>query len=135
MAGELVTPGGLRLDRRAVRWTATRSGGPGGQHANTSDTAVELTVELAEADLPAYLLERLSAALGPRLTVRAVDSRSQLRNRELAWERAAERLDLAARPPRPRDATRPSRGAVRARLDDKKRTAQRKASRRPPASD
>ena len=135
MADELVTPGGLRLDRRSMSWTATRSGGPGGQHANTSDTAVDLTIELADTGLPDHLLERLSTAIGPRLVVRAVDTRSQLRNREIAWERAAARLDAAVIVPRRRRPTRPSRGAVRARLDDKRRTGERKAGRRPPGDD
>ena len=105
---ELVTPGGLRLDGAALTWRVTRSGGPGGQHANTSDTSVIVTVHLPDAGLAEADTARLVAALGPTVTARSSDSRSQWRNRQLAWERLAARLDGAARPPRPR-ATRPAR--------------------------
>jgi ribosome-associated protein len=127
-----VTPGGLHVDPAAVTWTSTRSGGPGGQHANTSDTAVTMTVELALSGLPPYLVERLTGALGPTVTTRATDSRSQWRNRALAWQRLAHRLDVAARPPMPRQPTRPTRTAVRTRLDDKRRHSDVKRARRRP---
>ncbi|HEX6786066.1 MAG TPA: hypothetical protein VF076_02630, partial [Acidimicrobiales bacterium] len=68
---ELVTPGGLRLDGAALTWRVTRSGGPGGQHANTSDTSVTVTVHLPDAGLPAADTERLVAALGHTVTARS----------------------------------------------------------------
>ena len=127
---ELVTPGGLRLDGAALTWRVTRSGGPGGQHANTSDTSVVLTVHLPDAGLPAADTERLVAALGPTVTARSSDSRSQWRNRQLAVQRLIERIDDAAVPEAVRRSTRPSRSAVRERLDDKRRQAERKQSRK-----
>jgi ribosome-associated protein len=132
---ELVTPGGLRLDGAALTWRVTRSGGPGGQHANTSDTSVVLTVHLPDAGLPAADTERLVAALGPTVTARSSDSRSQWRNRQLAWERLAARLDGAARPPRPRHATRPTKSARAERLDGKRRRSTVKRTRRRPSRD
>jgi ribosome-associated protein len=133
---ELVTPGGLRTDPTSVSWTSSRSGGPGGQHANTSDSAVTITVEVAATGCPAHVRERVAAVLGPVVTARSADSRSQWRNRQLAWERLADRIDRAARPPRSRRATRPTRGSVRARLDDKRhRSDVKRARRRPGARD
>jgi ribosome-associated protein len=133
---DLVTPSGLRLDPGAVSWTSTRSGGPGGQHANTSDTAVTVTLDVAAAGLPDVVRERIVAGLGDVVTARSADTRSQWRNRQLAWERLAERLDAAARPPRPRHGTRPSRAAKAERLDDKRRRSEIKRRRqRPDAGD
>jgi ribosome-associated protein len=133
--GEFVTQRGLRVDPAAVTWTATRSGGPGGQHANTSDTAVELSVELRAAGFEDYLTERIVGMLGERLVVRASDTRSQWRNRQLAWERAAERIDRASRPQTPRRPTRVPKGVQRRRLQEKRHRADTKATRRRPATD
>jgi glycosyltransferase involved in cell wall biosynthesis len=80
-------------------------------------------------------LERLVAALGPTVTARSSDSRSQWRNRQLAWERLAARLDGAARPPRPRHATRPTKSARAERLDGKRRRSTVKQTRRRPSRD
>lgn len=127
-----VTPRGLRVAPEAVSFTATRAGGPGGQHANTSDTAVDLTVELRQAGWSPALTERITAVLGERLVVRAADTRSQWRNRQVAWERAAQRIDAASRPPSVRRPTRVPAGAQRRRLQDKRQRAETKANRRPP---
>ena len=132
---ELVTPGGLRLDPAAVTWRVSRSGGPGGQHANTSDTSVTLTVHLPAAGLAEGDTARLTAALGTTVSARASDSRSQWRNRQLAWERLAARLDGASRPPRPRRPTRPSRSARAERLDTKRRRSDVKRARQRPSHD
>ena len=133
---ELVTPDGWRVDPAAVTWTATRSGGPGGQHANTSDTAVTATVDVAAAGLPEAVEARVMARLGAVVTARAADTRSQWRNRQLAWERLADRLDAAARPPqRPRRTTRPSRAAVAERLACKRRRSEIKRHRQRPTDD
>jgi ribosome-associated protein len=129
---ELVTPGGLRLDAAAVTWHVTRSGGPGGQHANTSETSVTVSVHLPHAGLSAPDTARLVAALGATVTARSADSRSQWRNRQLAWERLADRLDGAARAPRPRRATRPTAAARAARVDSKRRRGSVKRLRRRP---
>jgi ribosome-associated protein len=124
---ELRTPHGLVLPASCITWRATPSGGPGGQHANTSDTRVELTADLAGLRGPGSV--RARNMLGDTVTVVAADTRSQWRNRAIARQRLAERLDIAGRPVRPRRATRPSRGAVQARLDDKRRRSARKSDR------
>jgi len=132
----MITPGGLRVDPGAVSWTSTRSGGPGGQHANTSDSAVTVTIEVAATGWPAPVRDRVAAALGPLVTARSADSRSQWRNRQVAWERLARRIDAAARPPRARRPTRPTRGSVLNRLDEKRQRGDvKRARRRPNARD
>ena len=131
-----MTPDGWRVDPGAVTWTATRSGGPGGQHANTSDTAVTATLDVAGAGLPEAVQTRVRARIGAVVTARSADTRSQWRNRQLAWERLAARLDAAARPPQaPRRSTRPSRGAVAERLEGKRRRSEVKRHRRRPTDD
>ena len=115
----------------------SRSGGAGGQHVNTSDTRVELSYDVARsAALPETLraraLERLSGRLVDGvLTVTASDRRSQRQNRDLARERLAETLREAVKPPpRKRRPTKPSKGAVQARIDEKKRRGRVKRLRR-----
>ena len=109
----------------------SRSGGPGGQHANTSETRVELAWDvrtsavLTEAQR-ALLVERL----GPVVRAVAEDTRSQARNRDLAFERLAAKVAAALVVARPRRTTRPSRGAVERRLQAKRRTAELKRRRR-----
>lgn len=130
------TPRGLSIAADAVSWLATRSGGPGGQHANTSDTAVTVTIDVDRTGLSPPILERVLAVAGPTITASSAVSRSQFRNRATAWAAALERLDDAAKPPPPpRRATRPSASAVRKRLAGKRHTAQRKLFRRPPTDD
>jgi len=75
------------------------------------------------------------ARVGPRLVAVSQDERSQARNRELALERLAERLERALAVPRSRRATAPSSGARERRLAEKRRASQRKLERRPPADD
>jgi ribosome-associated protein len=136
MAGdELTTPGGLRIDPDAVTWHVSRSGGPGGQHANTSDTAVTVTVHLPSAGLSAGDTERLVGTLGATVSARSSDTRSQWRNRQLAWARLSARLDGASRPPPPRHRTRPSKAARAERLDVKRRRGRLKQDRRRPGPD
>jgi len=115
----------------------SRSGGAGGQHVNTSDTRVELSYDVARSpSLSETLRKRATERLAGRLvdgvlTVVASDRRSQRQNRDLARERLAETLREALKPPpKPRRATRPSRGAVQARIDEKKRRGEVKRLRR-----
>jgi len=109
----------------------SRSGGPGGQHANTSETRVELAWDvrtspaLSDAQR-ALLLDRL----GPVVRAVAEDSRSQARNKGLAFERLAARVAAALVVARTRRKTRPSRGAVERRLQAKRRTGENKRNRR-----
>jgi ribosome-associated protein len=119
-----------------LEWRFTGSGGPGGQHANTANTRVELVfdVEASESLGPrqrARLLERL----GRRVRVVASERRSQMQNRELALERLREKLAGALHVEPPRVATRPSRASKRARVENKRRTGERKRTRRAPRID
>ena len=131
MAGDddLVTSRGIRVPAGALSWWATRSGGPGGQHANTSDTNVTIELDLAEADLPTAVVDRLRAAHGDTVRTSSADSRSQFRNRQLARKRLGEIIDGAARPVKRRRPTKPTRGAQRRRLEAKKQRAQKKRRR------
>jgi ribosome-associated protein len=134
--GAYRTPRGLRIAADSVSWLATRSGGPGGQHANTSDTAVTVTIDVERAGLAAVVRDRVVAAVGPTITASSSGSRSQFRNRAAAWAAALERIDEAAKPPPPaRRATRPSASAVRKRLASKRLIAERKQARRRPSVD
>ncbi len=134
--GRIATPRGHRLLPDSIDWLATRSGGPGGQHANTSDTAVTVTIHVERTGLAPHLVARLLANVGPTITGQSSNTRSQFRNRQLAIEAALTRLDeAAAPPPPPRARTRPSRGAREERLSDKRKAAERKQSRQRPRHD
>ncbi len=128
------------LPESELEFRATRSGGPGGQHVNTSSTRVELVFDLegsptltdAERALARRRLRRRLDADG-RVRVVAQDERSQHRNRRLATERFCELMRAAlAPPPPPRRPTAPTRAARAERLESKRREGQRKRLRRPP---
>jgi ribosome-associated protein len=124
----------IRLDE--LEWRTTGSGGPGGQHANTSDTRVEVRFPIAASkSLAPRQKERLLDRLGPVARATASDSRSQARNRELALERLRTRLEAALRVDPPRRSTKPTRSAKEARLDSKRRQSARKQDRRRPTSE
>ena len=132
----------LRVTRTCVippdelEWRFTGSGGPGGQHANTSNTRVELVFDIeASESLGPRQRGRLLERLGPRVRVVASERRSQLQNRELALERLRERLANALHIEPPRVATRPSRASKRARVEQKRRQGERKRTRRAPRID
>ena len=132
----------LRVTRTCViapdelEWAFSGSGGPGGQHANTSNTRVELRFDIeASGSLGPRQRARLIERLGPRVRVVASERRSQLQNRELALERLGERLAAALHIDPPRVATRPSRSAKRARVEQKRRQGERKQARRTPRAD
>lgn len=112
------------------------SGGPGGQHANRSNTRVELRFDVAASpSLDEAQRARLVERIGPELRVVVDDERSQSRNRALAVQRLTARLAEALYEPTPRRSTRPSRAARQRRLDDKRRQSDRKRDRRAPPSD
>ncbi len=112
---------------------ASRSSGPGGQHANVTASRIEASFDVvASPSLTDEQKRRVIARTGPRVVAVAQDARSQARNRELALERLRARLTRALAVQRPRVATRPSREAARRRLDAKRRQALRKSRRRPP---
>jgi ribosome-associated protein len=122
--------GSLVIPMAELTWRFSRSGGPGGQHANTSDTRAEVRFDIAGSpSLGPRQRARLLERLGPEVTAVAADERSQARNRAIALERLAERLSAALRVDPPRHATRPSRGSVEQRLAAKRRHADRKRSR------
>jgi ribosome-associated protein len=134
--GFLRVSGSLRIPDRELDWRFSRSGGPGGQHANTADTRAEVRFDVTGSQsLGPRQRARLLERLGPEVRVVAADERSQARNRALARRRLAERLAGALRVERPRTATRPSKAAVARRLDAKRRQAARKADRRRPTRD
>jgi ribosome-associated protein len=136
-----ITPA-LLLPLAEVDYRATRSGGPGGQHVNTSSTRIEVWWNVRSSptlteEQRARLLERLSSRLDTegRLRVVASESRSQLRNREAATERLRELVASALAVRKPRKRTKPSRAAKAARLEAKRRRSALKRERRPPRAD
>jgi ribosome-associated protein len=111
----------------------SRSSGPGGQHANTSETRVEAVFDVESSNaLSETQKRRVLAKAGPTLRAVAQDERSQWRNRELAVERLVEQLREALRVERRRVPTKPSAAARERRLDRKRRRAETKRLRRPP---
>jgi ribosome-associated protein len=141
-ASHLVVSRALRLPLAELEYRASRSGGPGGQHVNTSSTRVEVWWDVAgsaalseeqRARLLAQLATRLDSA--GRLRLVSSGSRSQLRNREEVTERLRDLVAAALRVPKPRKRTRPSRAAKAARLEAKRRRAAVKRERRPPGAD
>ena len=116
-----------------VEFRTSRSSGPGGQHAQKSETRVEalLNVETTST-LTEAQKRRVVAKAGPLLRAVAQDERSQLRNRELALERLVERLREALRVERRRVPTNPSKAAKERRLEQKRRRGETKKLRRPP---
>lgn len=119
-----------------LTWRFSRSGGPGGQHANTSDTRVEVRFDIASSDaLGPRQRTRLVERLGSEVRVVVSDERSQRRNRDLALERLAAKLAGALRVEAPRRPTRPTKGSVERRLGAKRKQADRKATRRRPDLD
>lgn len=129
--------GRLAIPRAELRYLASRSGGPGGQHVNTSSTRIELWWDVsASVALSRAQREQLLARLAPRLDgagrLRIVSDahRSQLRNREAVTERLREVVAAALVVPKVRRPTRPSRAAKQRRLDEKKRRGAVKRDRR-----
>ena len=116
-----------------LRWRFSRSGGPGGQHANTSDARAEVVFDVAGSpSLGPGQRRRLLDRLGPEVRVVASDERSQSRNRALALERLEERLAEGLRETPARRATRPTAGSRRRRLEAKGRRSETKRLRRSP---
>jgi ribosome-associated protein len=116
-----------------IELRASRSSGPGGQHANTSETRIEAVFDVeASAALTPTQKRRLLGRVGPVVRAVAQDERSQLRNRELALERLAERLRGALRVQRRRVPTAPTAAARERRLEEKRRRGDVKRLRREP---
>jgi ribosome-associated protein len=119
-----------------LEWRFSTSGGPGGQHANTSRTRVELVFDVAgSSSLGPRQRARLVDRLGPVVRVVASDERSQARNRQVALDRLRSRLAEALRLDRKRVPTGPTRSSQERRLADKRRRAEVKRLRRPLTAD
>jgi len=126
----------LSIPLAEIELRASRSSGPGGQHANVTASRIEAVFEIeASQTLSAEQKSRLAHRFGKRVTAVAQDARSQARNRELALERPGERIRSGLVRRRPRQATRPKRSARERRLADKRRHSQRKRERRRPSAD
>ncbi|HEY4280452.1 MAG TPA: alternative ribosome rescue aminoacyl-tRNA hydrolase ArfB [Conexibacter sp.] len=126
----------LALPLSEVILRASRSSGPGGQHANVTASRIEAVFEVERSQtLTSWQKDRIRARCGPRVTAVAQDARSQLQNRELALTRLRDRLAAALAVPRYRAPTRPTRASRARRADTKRRQAQRKQGRRRPSGD
>lgn len=126
----------LAIPLAEIELRASRSSGPGGQHANVTASRIEAVFDVrASKTLTEFQRERVAARLGPVVRAVAQDARSQARNRELALERLRDRLANALAVRRPRRATRPTKGSKEARLRSKRERATRKRERRRPAGD
>lgn len=137
MVGPLKVTRSVVVPEKELRWRFSRSSGPGGRSVNTADSRVQLSLDLTATTAlgpvqRARALERLADRLVDGvLTVTAQEERSQLRNREIAFERLQEILAGAiAPPPRRRRPTKPSKRAVDRRIAAKKRRAKTKRLRR-----
>jgi ribosome-associated protein len=135
-------PEELRIDERLaiplaeVELRASRSSGPGGQHANVTASRVEAVFDVeASRALDEEQRVRLVERLGPLVTAVSQDARGQARNRELALARLAEKIAAALVEPRRRRPTRPTRASRERRLEEKRRAGERKQRRRRPRAD
>ena len=137
MAQDLPVNARLVIPAAELQWRFSRASGPGGQGVNTTDSRVELVFDLERSRvLGPFRRERLREALGGRLEdgcvrVVAAEERSQWQNRQVAMARLADLLREGLKPPPPpRKATRPGRGAVKRRLEAKKKRGELKRQRR-----
>ena len=119
-----------------ISWRATTSGGPGGQHANRTLSRVEVWFDVeASSALGPRQRARLLERVGPVVRASASDSRSQARNRQLALERLATRIDAGLRVETPRRPTRPTKGSQERRVESKRHRSQIKRGRQRPGDD
>ena len=127
---------GLDLPLSEITWRATTSGGPGGQHANRTLSRVEVEFDVAASSvLGPRQRQRLLDRIGPFVRASAAETRSQARNRQLALERLATRIDAALRVDAPRRATRPTKSSQARRVESKRKRGEIKRGRRRPSHD
>ncbi|MGH2959117.1 MAG: alternative ribosome rescue aminoacyl-tRNA hydrolase ArfB [Solirubrobacterales bacterium] len=132
----LVVNRGLSIPLGEIELRASRSSGPGGQHANKTSSRIEAVYDVTKSAAPTDSQRaKILTKLGPVVRATAQDERSQLRNRELALMRLGMRLADALIVRRSRVATKPSRAAKQKRVNAKRARSQTKAARRPPGSD
>jgi ribosome-associated protein len=119
-----------------IELRASRSSGPGGQHANVTASRVEAVFDVvASSTLSDAQKRRIVERAGPRVSAVSQDARGQARNRELALARLRDKLAAALATPKRRRPTRPSRSATERRLADKRARSRRKRERQPPSGD
>jgi ribosome-associated protein len=136
VADELRISSALAIPLAEIELRASRSSGPGGQHANVTASRVEAVFDVeASRALDEAQRQRLLARAGRTVTAVAQDARGQSRNRELALRRLAAKLAAALATPRRRRPTRPTRASRQRRLDQKRRTGERKQGRRRPGGE
>lgn len=124
---------GVGIPLTEVELRASRSSGPGGQHANVTESRIEAVFDVqASRALSEEQRERILARAGPVVSAVAQDARSQLRNRELALERLRQKLAAALKTQRRRRATKPTAAARERRAAEKRLRARRKQERRRP---
>ena len=124
---------GVSIPLHEIELRASRSSGPGGQHANVTASRVEASFDVvASRALSEEQRRRIVERAGPRVAAVSQDARGQARNRELALERLRDKLAAALVRPRKRRPTRPSRAASERRLADKRARSRRKRERRRP---
>ena len=128
--------GGWQVPENEIEFRFVASGGPGGQHANRSNTKVDAVFRLDESPtMPAVLRERVRGKLGDVVRVTVDDERSQTRNREISLERMRGRVRNAGVVEKPRRATKPTRGSQRRRVEAKRRRSDVKKGRKRPGYD
>ena len=121
----------LAIPLAEIDLRTSRSSGPGGQHANVTASRVEAIFDATNSQTLSEAQRRaICSRLGPRVTAVAQDTRGQARNRELALQRLAAKLERALRPRRKRRPTRPTRASRERRLEQKRRQSARKRDRR-----
>lgn len=133
---DLIITSAIRIPQSELEMSFVRSSGPGGQHVNKTSTQVEVTFDLLHSSsIPEIDRQRMLAKLQSkldsegRLRVTAQESRSQLSNRKAALEKLTLLLKEAARKPKPRKKTKPSKASVEKRLDSKKKHSDAKKNR------
>ena len=127
---------GWEIPEAEIDFRFVASGGPGGQHANRSNTKVDATFDIAGSpSMPEGLRQRVMERLGQTVRATVDDERSQLRNRQIAIERLRGRVAAAGKVERPRRATKPTRGSKKRRVEAKRQRSDLKRGRQKPGRD
>ena len=124
---------------KEIRFNTSRSGGPGGQHANKTETQVELRFNIPESQVlvdseKQRLMQKLSSKLTKEgeLIITSESKRSQVQNKEEAREKFFSMIEQALKRPKKRKPTKPTRSSKKKRLQEKKKHSEKKDLRKPP---